>query len=376
MYVRFNDRGGMILAPCVFLLGLLTFLAISIQNVGGLDASVAAALAERTQARKAAYSGVEIAYGKLTVDQSYTGESCSPFARSSAAVEITVTDLGDDEYEVLSKGTLNGAESLIRTTARADQAISSFPLCVENNLYMQGPDPQIISDCYVGGGVYSSNGGSIAGNLYLPGDREILYDSQGKPIKIDGNSIPAIGGQIYCNVPPLTFPDVDLTDLRAMAASQGQIYTGNLSWRDVDIYGVVYLEGTGTTLYIKEDVNIYGVLVCDHIDKVHVQKGMLKVSGDENLCAGVAALGPGSLLHINPNGEVDFFGLTLFDEVAFHAMDAFSGMFTGPLIVRGNLATYPHTELYCLCPKSMCNRVYPNLSWGYVVITETAFEEY
>ena len=109
-----GDRGA-VLVPCIFIMSLLVLLTLGVQRIGGTGNCVSDALAERSQVRLAALSGIEIAYERLTTDAEYLGEQCTPLGDPSCAVDITVTSLGDAEYEVVSRSSKGESESAVRT---------------------------------------------------------------------------------------------------------------------------------------------------------------------------------------------------------------------------------------------------------------------
>lgn len=282
---------GTILVPCIFILSLISLLTVGILNAGGMGNSAMGALTERSRARMAALSGVEVAYRRLAEGLDYGGEQCNPFDDDSCSVDITVTDLGDYEYEVMSHGVLEESECLVRTRALARQWVFDYPFCVGDDMLIEGNHAYLMGDCYVKDILWSKAGGTIAGNLYMPGERDVVYDAYGKPIRIDGYNIPTIEGELHCNQISLDFPTLDLTDLRALAAAAGQVYSGSVYLRDEDFEGVVYMENCNGPPKLK-NVTIHGVLVLDDISVVQVKNGYLKIRADDAICPSVAILAP------------------------------------------------------------------------------------
>ncbi len=365
-----TKENGTILVPCVCLLGLASVLALGMLRVGGVETTITASLAERARARQAGLSGIEIAYSRLSEDLEYEGEECALFEDSGCAADIAVTSLGDGSFEITVEGTAGSAESLFCTRASARQSFWAYPLYVGDDLVMSGPDPQILSDCYVDGIVWAKCGGCLAGDLFLPGERDVQYNYEGEPVSIDGYSIPTIGGEVHTNVSPMVFPETALDDFRAMAEEVGHYYTGNTRFNNESMEGVVFVENCNN-LIIKNDVTISGVLVCQDVSKIHIQKGHFRVSCDNTLVAYTAILAPGALLHVNPNANIDTYGLVLVDSSKFHG----NGSFTGPLIIGGDLNTYPHSVLCCQCPLYMSEYIYDGLVWDRYDIVEIAYEE-
>ena len=366
-----KKESGTILVPCICLLGLASVLALGMLRVGGVETIITATLSERAKARQAGLSGIEIAYRRLSENLDYEGEECALFDGSSCAVDIAVSSLGDGDFEISVAGTSGCAESVFRTRAAAKQSFWAYPLYVGDDLVMSGPDPQILSDCYVGGIVWAKCGGYLAGDLFLPGDREVLYNGQGEPVSIDGYNIPTLGGEVHANVNPMVFPETVLDQFRAMAEEVGHYYTGNNTrFTNETMEGVVFVGGCNS-LNIKDDVTILGLLVCEGVSKIHVQKGHFRVSCDNTLSPYTAILAPDALLHVNPNANIDVYGLVLVGESKFHG----NGSFTGPLFIAGDLNTYPHSVLCCQCPLFMSEYIYDGLVWEKYEIVETAYEE-
>ena len=365
-----RDERGAVLVPCVFMLSLLTLLAVGILEVGGMETSIAGMLTKRAQARQAALSGVEIAYHRLSGNLDYPGEACSPLHGKPGTVDIAVTSLGDDVFEVFATGSIGSVRSVIRTRARAEQSAFGYPLLVGGDMIMNGPDPLILSDCFVTDVIWAKCGGRIAGDLSLAGTRQIILDFDGKPISIDGYNVPVIDGNVRDEVLFLGFPTVDLASLRAMAFYSGHIYSGNTQIRDEDLHGVVYVENA-QNLHLKNGTTINGVLVCDNVEKIHIHTGHFKFTQDMAVAPFMAIVAPGSEFHVNPNTLVEVFGLTLVGSADFHG----DGSFTGPVFVEGDLRTFPHTELLCQCPPCMCDAIYSLLSWNGCDIVEVEYEE-
>ncbi len=282
---------GTILVPCIFILSLISVLTIGILNAGGMGNSAMGALTERARARLAALSGVEIAYKRLAGSLDYGGEQCNPFADSSCSVDISVTDLGENLYEVVSHGVLGDSESMIRTNAEAREWTFKYPFCVGDDMLIEGNHAYLMGDCYVKDILWSKAGGTIAGSLYMPGDRDIVYDAYGKVVKIDGYNVPTIEGNVNDCQDSLDFPTLDLSDLRAQAAAAGQIYSGSVYLKNEDLHGVVYMENCNGSPKLK-NVTIHGVLVLDDISVVQIKPGFLKIRADDAICPNVAILAP------------------------------------------------------------------------------------
>ena len=140
-----SDEGS-VLVPCLFIMSLLVVLTLSVQRIGGTGISVSHALAEKTQARMAAQSGLQIAYSKLSTDLEYTGAQCTPFVDASTVVDITVTPLAEKEFEVVSRSTVGKSESVIRTRVCALPYFNEYPLSVGNNAFLKGTS-KILGDC-------------------------------------------------------------------------------------------------------------------------------------------------------------------------------------------------------------------------------------
>jgi len=182
----------------------MALLALGTLYAGGLGNNSAAALAEGTQVHLAAKSGIRIAYQALTADQSYSGENCTPLENSSCSVDITVTDLGESEYEVYSHATQGDADCLIRTKACL-RPFGLYPLTVGRNVNLKG-NSRILGDCYLEGYLWGKDESEITGNVYLTGERDITYNADGDPVTIGGYPAPKIGGGGYLQRPALRHP--------------------------------------------------------------------------------------------------------------------------------------------------------------------------
>ena len=279
---------GSILAPCLFLLSLMSILAMSTLYAGGIGTRTSAILAENTQVQLAAESGLKIAYQALMDDDTYLGETCTPLAESNCSVEITVTAFPDSEFEVLTHATIGNTNCLIRTKACL-KPFGLYPLTVGNNITLKGKS-KILGDCFLQGTLWGKDTSEVTGNVYLTGDREISYNLGGDPIMINGYPPPLIGGEVVCNVPSVDMPEVNFANLRSLAASAGQVFTGTIHIEDTHFDGVVYIEGSGSKPYFR-DVTINGILVCDGtIDITIDNSGFFKIHSDPNICENVAIL--------------------------------------------------------------------------------------
>jgi hypothetical protein len=350
-------------------MSLLVLLTLGVQRIGGMGNSVSDALAEKSQVRLAALSGVEIAYERLTTNAEYLGEQCTPLGDLSCAVDITVTNLGEAEYEVVSRSTMGESESAVRTRARVQPFTIDYPLSVGGSLRMYG-DAKVMGDTFVSDILCARPHCVFVGNMNLEGERVITYDPNGVPIKIDGYPIPDISGEIYPNTEPVQFPTVTLDELRALAVSQGQLYTSTKHFTNKELTGVVYFEGTSTRPFFK-DVTLKGVLVCDNVSEIRVESGFFKVRSDDDLCPNVAILAPSSNLWVDPHGELDVYGLTYIHETDFQG----KATFTGPVMAVEDLYSRPDSHLYFQFPSYMKDFVSDFFEWSVLEVVETAYEE-
>lgn len=367
-FIPLRDTQGSVLAPCLFMLSLMALLALGTLYAGGVGNSSAGTLAESTQARMAAQSGLQIAYQALTDNNSYTGQNCTPLAGSACTVEITVTDLGDSEFEVFSHATQGDSDCLIRTRACL-KPFALYPLTVGNDIYLKG-NSKILGECFLQGDLWGKDASEITGNVFFTGEREITYNSSGDPIMIGIYPAPKIGGEVICNAPPTELPEVNLAGLRNQAAAAGQVYSGTNHFTDMHFDGVVYIEGSNSRPYFK-DVTIDGILVCDGVTDVRIEGGFFKIHCDENICENVAILAPDSFLWVDPNALIDVYGLSLFSSTDFQG----SGTFTGPLVVTNNLLALPDSFLYCQFPVYM-EQFFDNIPiWENLKLVELEYEE-
>jgi len=364
---------GTILLPCLFLLSLISLLVLGVQNIGGVSNTVSVALIEKNQASMAAHSGIEIAYGRLVEDWDYAGEQCAPFSDSSSSIDITVTPLGDYEYEVLSGGSHKEAESMVKTRAAVRSWCPDYPLTVGGDLNWQGLS-KLMGDCHVNGTIDGTSESFILGDLYLPGDRDVQYDVNGDPISIDGHSIPLIGGEVTVNEPVVEFPTMIFDSLREMAIDQGQFYSGSQAFHfnDMDFEGVVYFEGHNSKVQFR-DVTINGILVCDAIQWARIMPHeIFKIRCDDSICPNVAILAPGTRFDVQPDGGVDIYGLTLVDELRLKG----DVTFTGPVICESDFRVWtPHSNIFIQYPPSMNNFMSGLLIWADNTIIELEYEE-
>jgi len=351
------------------MMSLLAMLSLGVLRVGGIGNTVSSTLADRSQAHLAALSGVQIAYGKLAVDKEYDGEECSPFDDSTSAVDIDVTDLGDSEFEILARGTMGGAESLVRTRARVAPFFLNYPLTVGNSVILKGTS-RILGECYVRDVLWGKETSEITGNVHAMGERNVQYNVQGEPISIDGYPLPQIGGSIFTNAPMMDFPDVVLSGLREIADASGQVYSGTKHFRDEHLTGVIYIEGQNSRPFFK-DVTIEGLLVCDDVPEIRIEKGFFKIHCDDDICQNVSILAPQSTLWVDPNALIDVYGLALFRSTDFQG----SGTFTGPLVVSHDLLTLPGSRLYCQFPSFMKEFISTDLLWSEFMVVEMEYEE-
>lgn len=365
---RSRQRGN-ILVPCLFMMSLLAMLSLGVLRVGGIGNAVSATLTEKSQAHLAALSGVQIAYGKLAFDKEYDGEECVPFNDSVSAVDIDVTDLGDSEFEVVARGTMGGSESLVRTRARVAPFFLNYPLTVGNNVILKGTS-RIMGECYVRDVLWGKETSEITGNVHAMGERNVRYNLEGEPIALDGNPLPQIGGVIFTNAPVMDFPDVTLSGLRQIADASGQIYTGTKHFKDEHLTGVIYIEGQNAHPYFK-DVTIDGILVCDGVPEVRIEKGFFKIHCDDAICQNVSILAPETSLWVDPNAFIDVFGLSLFHSTDFQGC----GTFTGPLVITHDLLTLPDSKLYCQFPSFMREYISTDLLWSEFMVLELEYEE-
>ena len=285
--VASRRNGGSILVACVFMLSLLSLLALGILNAGGIESSTSASLSRGARARFAALSGIEIAYRRLAEDLDYTGETSTPLDDPNVSVDITVTPQGDYEYEVLSRGIDGNTEKRIRSRVLARQWVFSYPLSIGKDLTWEGTS-KILGDCYVKREISGTPSAAIKGDLYLSGQRNITYNGQGEPVMIDGNQIPTITGDVIDCAPDYQFPTIDLSDLRARAAAAGTLYSGSAYFYNQELDGLIYVENCFPVFW---DVTIKGTLVCADVPWIIV-KGFMKIRCDENVLENVAIIAP------------------------------------------------------------------------------------
>jgi len=270
---------------------LISILALGIVKASGTGNRVSSSIAQKSQAQMAALSGLDIAYRRLATDLEYEGETCTPFEAASGSVEISLTDLGGWHYEVLSQGVAGSAESLVCSQAIARQWVFTYPLSVGRSLILRG-EGRILGDAYVKESIRGYEPALIAGNLFMAGERDVRYNTENEPISVDGNSLPHMAGDVYDLAPDYEFPTLDLTDLRQKAIAAGQVYSGRVRLRDIDLEGVVYLENCSRTPKLK-NVTIDGVLVLDHVSVLSVESdGYLKIRANDDACQNVAILAP------------------------------------------------------------------------------------
>jgi hypothetical protein len=366
-----DGKRGTILVPCVFMLCLMSMLTISIIKTGGIGNSTSASLVERSQTYMAALSGVEIAYRRLVEDKTYTGEQCFPLADGNCTIDITCNALGDDEYEVLAHAAKGQSECVLRTNALCKQWTFNYPMAVGGDMRLRG-NSNVMGDMYVEGNISGDNTATVHGDLHLTGHRDVGYDSSGNPINIDGSTIPTIEGDVHTNAPDIDFPEVDLAALRELAVAAGQVYTGSIKLENQSLEGVIYLEDCNGITFIK-NVFLHGTLVVDNTQPIDIKLGYLNIRCNDDICPGYAIIAPYSTLRVDPNSRIDVYGMTYVNEMEFH--ESTVGVLTGPLIVRQGFDTYPNSEFYLQCPKSMAASFYENLIWNENFVEETAFEE-
>lgn len=370
LVVQREGEGGSILVPCLFILSLISLLTLGVLNIGGIGVDASDALAERSQAHLAALSGVEIAYKNLAEDVNYGGETRTPFEDPDWTVEIVVNDLGNREYEVLSCGTVGESDCLIRTRASVTPWETDAPLTVGKDLDCRGSS-KILGDCKVNGNVTGNKTAFITGDLYLPGDRNVQYDGDGTPVSIDGNFIPMIGGELVLNAPPSEFPTLVFDDLRTKAVEAGQLYQGNKFISETDLEGVVYFEGEGARIHLR-NVTIKGVLVSDGAEFVNVPpEDFLKIKCDDTVCPKVAILAPNTSLDIQNMARVEITGMSFVGSSNFHG----SGTFTGPLVIKDDLFAFPTTSLCLQYPSSMRIDTATEQVWTDYRVVELEYEE-
>lgn len=367
---RFIDVRGAILVPCLMFVTLLSILSLSVLRVGGLSNVVSGVLVEKSQSHLAAQSGLDIAYGRLALDVNYSGEECLPFRDSSCVVDISLTALEDSEFEILSRGASGGSESLIRATARAGSWISQYPLYVGRNLELKGKS-MVIGDVFVNNIVSGASTAFIHGNLYLTGERDIQMSIDGYPSTIDGYSVPVVVREVYADTPPIDVSIFTLNNLREMAVQSGQVFSGTQHFTNLDFSGVVFIEGCQSKVYF-EDVTISGLLVCDDSTEVRVEQGFFKIHCRDDICANVALLAPHSSLRVNPDGLIDMYGLTYFDNADFQG----SGTFTGPVVIVNDMIAFPNSYLCCQLPSDMKEFSNAGVVWNEQRLVELSYEEF
>lgn len=370
-----NDRqdsagsDGSVVVPFLVMLSLLSLLAVSAIKVGGLGNSASEALVGRSQARMAAHSGVEIAYRRLAANPDYTGEICTPFRDSSCSIDISVTDLGNREFEVLSRGIDGQSECTVRTRTHAAEYVVRYPLCVGGDLELQG-ESGVLGDVYVENRINGTAPAVISGNVYLEGDRTLMSDLAGNIIFIDGADAPRIDGEAYANAPGVVFPSVNMSVLYDMAFAADQVYSGSVVFEDRTFEGVVYIEGSGSSPCFA-DVVIKGLLVCDGVSEIRVENGLLKIHADENICPNTAVLAPDSGLMVATDGFMDIHGLSYFESVDFQG----GGTFTGPVVVLTDLTSLPSSYFFCQFPSSMSEFSSSGISWSESIMVELKYAE-
>lgn len=361
------DRGT-ILVPCLFMLTLVSMITLGILNVGGVGSNISSALAQKARAEMVAISGLEIGYRRLCEDLDYLGETCSPLSRSTSTVEISVSPLGGSEYEITAYGRAGDAERLLRTKVLGTQWIYEYPLVVGGDMGLWG-SARILGDCFVTSLIRGGSPAFISGDLHLPGNRDIQYDVNGNPSRIDGFAVPGIEGDVLCFARTFDFPGISLNELRQRAIAEGQLFTGVVILENRVFDGVVYVENTWLSP-IFSNVVVNGTLVIDGTWPTDVVNGFLKVRSREDVCPNVAVIAPDSCVIVGPGAEFDLYGLTFFG--AGHIFG--KGTVSGPLVIWNTLVTYPGSSLCCQFPSALRDYFYTNLSWSEHSIRELEFE--
>lgn len=369
-----EDRRGSILVPCVFMLSLMSVLTVSILKTGGIGSNTSASLAERSQARMAALSGVEIAYERLIADLNYAGETCHPLGDGAVEIDIDAASLGDAEFEVVSEGIVGQSSYKVRTVAKCGQWTADFPISVGGYFEFLGKCT-IMGDCFFQGPEFKGEERSrIAGDLYLTGDREIEYDSHGNPNKITGQDAPQIDGEVHLDTPEVDFPNVSLEGLMDIAKAQGNYYKYKGDDFDVsgwNMEGVIYLEDFPSAYF--ENCTVQGVLVADDVDILDVRAGYFNIRcDDDGACPNVAILAPDSKLKLDGSSEVDIYGMVYLRETELVAC---KGVFTGLIVVTEDFRTMSGSEILFQFPSCLTNQIYTQLQWADVSLKEVSYEE-
>jgi hypothetical protein len=367
--IRLEADRGNVLIPCLFILSLISLMTLGILNIGGIGSSVSDTLADRSQVRLAAISGIEVAYERLAMNRDYTGEKLAPFADSSCQVAVSVKPLGSSRYDVFSRANLHEIESIIRTRVETRPWVTEYPLSVGGSVRMYG-DARILGDTYVSSVVTGKPHTQFLGDMYLKDTRDILYDLDGNPVSIDGFPIPTITGAISTCTEAVTFPKVDLEKLKAIAVAQGQYYDKTMHFEDVDMKGVLFFQNDIARPFFK-NVTLRGVLVCDKVSEIRVEAGFFKIRADDALCPNVAILAPTSNLWVDPFGKLDVYGLSYLYETDFQG----KATFTGPVLSQGDLYARPDSFLYFQFPSEMKNFNSDFFEWSDIRVVELEFEE-
>jgi len=350
-----SGAGGTILVQCLFIFALLSLVAVGVVESGGIGNAISGVLQNNVQARLHAYSGIEMAYCRLSDDQEYAGETFMFSTSPDTGTDITVAPIDEVEYDVVSRGFTTNAECVFHTQVDIRPRVFDYAVTVGNDMNMAGM-ARIMGDCFVADDAEGNSSAVITGDLDLT--------------KASGGDLPTVNGEVRITDLDITFPAYSMSDLRTQAQTDGYYHSGGIFHviSNQDLTGVVFIESCWFIGF--ENVTIDGVLVLNSCYQFWVDDGYLKVKRDVDIAGNTAILAPYVHFKTNPNTTVDIYGLAYVRSAQLRG----DGTFSGPVLVIENFRTLTGATRFQV-PAELKGPEYGVIDFNEFRLTETLYEE-
>jgi hypothetical protein len=240
---------------------LTTSLISTMALTSGTGTQIASLTFKRDQAFFAAEAGIQHAFWRLQMDNSWRTPENAPLTGTVDGVSYSVTVVGDWNSPVLitSRGTVGSAASVTVTAACSPSTI--VPAITLGNNFDNSGNVTINGDVQARGNITTSGKLKEVGSLIAHGS----ITTQGS-VDISGLTVP--------NAPDFSLPVVDMAALRAIAQANGTYQNVGTAGKDVTTVnlgqgGVVYF--AGGPIRFKGSVNItgYGTVVSEGSIEIH-----------------------------------------------------------------------------------------------------------
>lgn len=402
--IRRKAQKGVILVPCLLLLSLISLISLGYLKTTGTEIKTSEVLDKKYKAKLAAESARVLALSKLGADLNYTGDANLTLPGSNDTLDITVTAPSSQERELTVTGYCGSSKAAIQETLSLQPSHFDYALVSYGKLN-QKKDALILGDIFIADEFKGESTAKVVGNIHLCGPRTLLSDIDSKIIKIEGNDVPTITGEVVTDLAPIYPPRIYFPDLHALALSDGMVINTNRTLENVDLHGVIFIQG-GCDVEFR-NVTIHGVLVVrpiktlppalfsgsisllggdvivegfsekfdgagDPESELRVKDGyFLKIIPDPNIREDIAILAPSANLKVEGKAYLDVVGTVMVGYGEFKSDN--HTVITGTTIVYGSIECDGGTLFQS--PSSTRDSILTPVEFRDMAITESSYTD-